>query len=107
MLGLLAQAVDPSGNVYATGYTSGTLPGSAEPNAGSRDAFVAKWSSGTPPPADTVAFTVTGGITYTNSQAVTSGGISITRDANGIKAVMGTATFASSVSADATVTANV
>jgi alpha-tubulin suppressor-like RCC1 family protein len=41
-------AVDGSGNAYVTGDTGGTLPGSAEANAGGQDVFVAKYdTSGT------------------------------------------------------------
>jgi uncharacterized repeat protein (TIGR01451 family) len=36
-------SVDASRNVYVTGFTEGTLRGSPEPNAGSVDAFVAKF----------------------------------------------------------------
>jgi hypothetical protein len=38
-----ALAVDPTGDVLLSGFTPGTLPGSAEPNAGGNDAFVAKY----------------------------------------------------------------
>jgi len=38
-------AIDAAGNSYVTGYTSATLPGSAEPNAGISDAFVAKYDA--------------------------------------------------------------
>ena len=38
--------VDSSGNSYITGYSSrGTLPGSAEPNAGGNDVFVVKYDT--------------------------------------------------------------
>jgi hypothetical protein len=38
-------SVDANGNVYITGWTTSTLPGSAEPNAGGYDAFVAKYDT--------------------------------------------------------------
>jgi hypothetical protein len=38
-------AVDAAGNSYVTGYTSATLPGSADPTAGTNDAFVAKYDA--------------------------------------------------------------
>jgi chitodextrinase len=38
-------AVDGSGNTFVTGYTSGTLPGSADPTAGGSDVFVANYDT--------------------------------------------------------------
>lgn len=38
-------AVDRAGNVYVSGDTNGTLPGSQEANAGGSDAYVAKFDS--------------------------------------------------------------
>ena len=38
-------AAEKAGDVYITGYTLGTLPGSPEPHAGLEDTFIAKYSS--------------------------------------------------------------
>jgi hypothetical protein len=41
-----AVVVDAAGNIDIAGYSDGTLPGSAETNAGNTDAFVAQYDSG-------------------------------------------------------------
>lgn len=63
-------------------------------------------SSG-PPVGDQVFFSVIRGLSYSNSQTLTSGDIAIGRDGNGIKYVSGAGTFPSSVSGNAQVGINV
>lgn len=91
-------AVDDAGKLYV-----------AELDSGATQLTIDKYALVAVPPGtgDTVEFTVTGQIGYSNSQTVTTGGVTILKDANGIRTVVANATFPSAVSGSATVFANV
>lgn len=91
-------AVDDAGKLYVVEF-----------DAGATQLSIDKYTLAAAPPGtgDTVAFNITGQITYANSQTVTSGGLTIIRDANGIRNVVSNATFPSTVSGNAQVFTNV
>lgn len=60
-----------------------------------------------PVSGDTIAFQITGQITYSNSQTLSAGNLTILRDGSGIKNVYGAATFPSTVTGSATAFFNV
>lgn len=88
-------AVDDAGALYAA-TTDGT-----QVQLGKYSVTLA------PPSGDKVSFTITGQVTYSNSQTVTSGGVTIVHDVNGIRTVTSNATFPSAVSGSAHVDTNV
>lgn len=90
-------AVDASGKLYV-----------AEFDAAGTQFTIDKYDlAAAPPSGDTVSFTITGNITYSNSQTVTTGGVAITRDGNGVRTVASNATFPSAVSGNAQVFTNI
>lgn len=90
-------ATDDAGKLYVAEFDS----------AGTQYTIDRYGLAAAPVSGDTVAFTVSGAITYSNSQTVTTGGVGITRDAKGIRTVGANATFPSAVSGTAQVVANV
>lgn len=92
----VASGINDAGQIAVYSYT-----------AGDAEQHAVLWDVAAPVDMDTVGFTVTGGISYTNSAALTGGNLAVARDNRGITSVTGTGTFASSVSGSAEATFNV
>lgn len=86
-------SVDDAGYLYV-----------AELDGSATSVTLAKYQvAAAPVSGDTFTVVVTGGVTYSNSQTLTAGNLTIVRDANGIKNVYGSGTFPSTVSGNANV----